>query len=176
MHTCNLSMQRMKQEKQEFKVHLYSKFKDHMGYMGPDLKNAKTKQSSLFQFSVVRERTGEIQSRKGKQRPRTKKGRIRWKGRETAWLNNRDAAYTASLFRTPIFRKIKSLVSQLFTHFKAAYEAFGYVQRSTLCRRKARGCLDRFEAPLASNHLLSSSSVINHEITYKHGTTTSFKQ
>lgn len=44
-----------------------------MGYMRPDLKNTQTKQSSLFQFSVVRERTGEIQSGKGK--PRTKKGR-----------------------------------------------------------------------------------------------------
>lgn len=46
-----------------------------MGYMRPDLKNTKTKQSSLFPFSVVRERTGEIRSGKGKQRPRTKKGR-----------------------------------------------------------------------------------------------------
>lgn len=83
VHTCNLSMQKPKQEKQELKVHLDSKFKDHMGYMRPDL-NTKTKQSSLFQFSVVRERlekyTAERESRD--QEPRKGEHVRGWTGRQ----------------------------------------------------------------------------------------------
>lgn len=107
-HTCNLSMQRTKQEKQEFTIHLHSKFKDHMGYMRPDL-NTKTKQSSLFQFSVVRERTGEIQSRQGKQRPRTKKERTRG-GPGDSMVKQQGCCIHSQSLRDANIQKVKSLV------------------------------------------------------------------
>lgn len=89
----------MKQEKQEFKVHLDSKFKGHMGYMRPD-PNTKTKRSCLLWEKGLEKYRAERESRD--QEPR--KGE-HVQGQGDSMVKQQGAVYTASLFGMPIFRK-----------------------------------------------------------------------